>query len=106
MYGMSRLEGKQMVIKPTIGRVMWLRDASLSSQFSAAMVVFVHSDSMVNLVAFDRNGEPHQRTSIFVHQGDPESCPPYQACWMPYQKAQAQKDATETALQISNATAR
>jgi hypothetical protein len=79
-------------IKPTIGRRVWYRDSVLSDQFCDAGICYVFSDSCVNLTVADRNGAMHARTSVVLIQGPPEECAQGQACWMPYQKAQASAD--------------
>lgn len=79
------------MIKPSIGRVVWFKDNGMSNQFMPALICYVWSDDMVNLVVFDGNGIPNQRTSVPLFNGDSEDCPDYQCCWMPYQKGQAAK---------------
>jgi len=81
---------------PTIGRVVWYNDDRLSTQLCAALVVFVHSEDCVNLVAFDANGNSHSRTSVhFDHEssGNPK---PFSCGWMPYQKQQHEKHAAQS----------
>ena len=79
------------VIQPTIGRRVWFKDRSLSDQFCDAGVAYVHKDGTINLSVSDNKGRAHQRLNVALHQGTPETCPEGQACWMPYQKAQAVK---------------
>lgn len=85
------------MIKPTIGRVVWLRrPENKSEQPEAALVSFVHSDTCINVGGFDANGAPFARTSVYLDQGDvtrPEWATLY-AEWMPYQKGQAAKAET------------
>lgn len=88
------------MIKPTIGRVVWYRaegdDIALDSkQPLAALITYVHSDTMVNLVVFDPNGNPRSRTSVWLWDGECEKRAGSYAEWMPYQKGQAAK--TESA---------
>jgi len=88
------------MIKPTIGRVVWFRDSTLKGAISkdepepqpcAAIIAFVHSDTLVNLTVFDWNGCPNARTSVPLFQGDGER-PDGSFCeWMPYQQGQAAK---------------
>jgi hypothetical protein len=81
------------MIKPTIGRVVWYRpkDYPTGAQPLAALVVFVWSDTLVNLVVFDQNGMGKPKLSCFLHQGDGE-IPNESYCeWMPYQIGQAKK---------------
>lgn len=83
------------MIKPTIGRVVWFYPAGHSSgqQPNAALITYVHSDTMINLAAFDANGVPSSQTSVFLYQGvaDSERPSSYFAEWMPYQQGQAAK---------------
>lgn len=82
------------MIKPTPGRVVWYvpnqgDDIPRDDQVLAAIIAFVHSDTMVNLMVIDCNGGTHKRTSVrLVHGGAAEG--PY-CTWMPYQKGQAAK---------------
>lgn len=84
------------MIKPTIGRVVWLRrtDSIDRSQPEVAFITAVHSDTLVNVAAFDYNGAPLVRTSVHLRQ-DNDELPQWAAnCyveWMPYQKGQAAK---------------
>ena len=60
-----------------------------------AGIVYVHHDSMVNLAVCDHVGRTHMVPSVPLLSGPwydhPDS---YCVCeWMPYQKAQASKDA-------------
>lgn len=85
------------MIQPTIGRVVWywprLRNpGTQSSQPQAAIVTWVHSDVLVNLVVFDANGRPSGRTSVELYQGQPDR-PDGEYCeWMPYQVGQAKRE--------------
>ena len=98
-----------MIIKPTVGRVVWYwpwestpRDGNAPGashhveQPFAALVAYVHSDRMVNLVVFDHNGISFPATSVvLVQEGDskPDGAP---FCgWMPYQIGQAKKHAAD-----------
>jgi hypothetical protein len=80
------------MIKPTVGRVVWYRYAD-NLQPNAAIVAFVHSDTLVNLAIFNEEGrmsEPGQ-TYITLYQGKGDR-PSYPYCeWMPYQQGQAAK---------------
>lgn len=98
------------MIKPTIGRVVWFTPAHNraevgfthyddvagmeGNQVHAAMIVYVWSDSLINLVVFDHDGTPHPKTSVPLVQADepkPESG--YFASWMPFQVGQAKAQA-------------
>lgn len=81
------------MITPTIGRVVWYNCPDyVNVQPHAAIVTFVHSDTRINIAAFDSNGNSYPVTSVFLWQGEGER--PVNECfaeWMPYQKGQAQK---------------
>jgi hypothetical protein len=64
----------------------------------AALVTYVHSDTMVNLAVFDANGNGHGRTSVKLVQdgGNPRSVDESYCEWMPYQKAVAKGDIAPT----------
>lgn len=84
--------------KPTIGRVMWLKDSAQSDQFLTCSVAYVHGNGeLVNIGGFDSDGEPFACRSVPVFQGDADECPERHVCWMPYQKAQAAKAEAEKA---------
>lgn len=81
-------------IKPTIGRVVWFyphghREGSLPH---AAMIAFVHSDSLVNLGVLDPNGRSYNETSVSLLQdGDAVPDSGRYATWMPFQIGQAKQ---------------
>lgn len=89
------------MIKPTVGRVVWYRPSTYDQsgpgglratthQPLAAMIVYVHGDTMVNLVIHDCNGNTHARTSVHLHQGEGQPPVDHGYCeWMPYQVGQA-----------------
>jgi hypothetical protein len=81
------------MIKPTIGRVVWYHseNSKPNDQPWAAIVCYVHSDTMVNLTVFDENGMRKAKTSVFLWQGEGDRPERYYAEWMPYQKGQAAK---------------
>lgn len=79
-------------IIPTIGRVVWYyHGQAAQSQPYAALVTYVHSPALVNLVAFNANGEPLSCTSVPLHQDGDERPSGHYCEWMPYQKGQAAK---------------
>lgn len=99
---------KRSIIKPSVGRKVWFwpaTDASTSnSRLSAALdkgqpfdatVIFVASDSCVNLLVTDHFGD--QEVIINVHLIQPTDSPTIEtrrachATWMPYQQDQAEK---------------
>lgn len=85
-------------IKPTIGRVVWFyphghREGSLPH---AAMIAFVHSDSLVNLGVLDPNGRSYNETSVsLIQDGDPAPDSGRYATWMPFQIGQAKRAEAE-----------
>lgn len=105
----SPIEGTKPMISPTVGRVVHFVPAPhdevlFGSGVCAALVAYVHSDTMVNLAVFDTNGGSHARTSVYLEQ-DERTAPggPHGSyCrWMPYQVGQAAK--TESAERALNA---
>ncbi len=85
------------MIEPTVGRVVWYHPGphehgpSPGGQPLAAHIAHVWSDTCVNLMVIDANGNPYSCTSVLLVQDGalrPENC----FCeWMPYQKGQAAK---------------
>lgn len=94
-------------ISPTVGRVVHFHPhpgeaIAFSDQPLAALVTYVHSDTMVNVVVFDSNGNPHPKTSIRLQQETPLNVQSGNfVAWMPYQVGQAAK--TESAERALNA---
>jgi hypothetical protein len=91
------------VIQPTIGRVVWFYPAASDDKYTkgplTALVCHVWSDTCVNLAVFDSNGNPYNRTSVLLWQGDGERPASGFAEWMPYQKGQVAKtEAAEAKL--------
>ena len=83
-----------MIIKPTVGRVVLFHPAGNPNATVPALVCFVHSDTCVNLAAFDANGDKIAGTTsvTLVHgEGDWRPSDGYWCEWMPYQKGQAAK---------------
>lgn len=90
-----------MSITPTPGRVVWYypsKDDALQSFSSvaagkplAAIVAHVWSDTCINLMVIDPNGNPAPRASVLLLQGDGDRPDHNFAEWMPYQKGQAAK---------------
>ena len=89
------------MIKPTIGRVVWYQPNDIdktcfnnSDQPCAALVTYVHNDTMVNLVVFTPNGVSLGRTSVrLVQEGESPNVDESFCEWMPYQIGQAKKHA-------------
>lgn len=92
------------VITPTVGRVVWYwRDPAgqktVDDQPEAAIVVKVHSDTMVNLRVFDHDGGACGVKDVVLRQPD-DGVPACSFCeWMPYQVGQAARtEAAENQL--------
>lgn len=103
------------LITPTIGRVVWywpsqqeIDAKSISifdhSQPLAATVAYVFGDRLVNLSVVDHAGAQFRRTSVqLLQEGDerpPTSWGPF-AEWMPYQRAQHEKQAAEAPVFVA-----
>lgn len=100
------------MISPTVSRKVWYRPSqndlcvgteitppmiAVGDQAFDATVVYVHSDTCVNLVIRDHIGTQFRRTSVILSQGNnPVPDGAAYAEWMPYQQGQAKKEA-ETA---------
>jgi hypothetical protein len=85
------------MIKPTVGRVVLYTPQKVdgfpySATQLAAIVVYVHSDKLINLTVFDSNGGSYRVYSVDLIQ-DVDEKPEHgrYAEWMPYQKGQAAK---------------
>lgn len=87
-----------MIIKPTVGRVVWFHPGAAftgkvheNATPLAATVAYVWGDRMVNLSVTDHNGAVWPVTSVtLVQEGD--QAPNGHWCeWMPYQVGQAKK---------------
>lgn len=89
-----------VLIKPTVGRVVWFYPDPRSGDSGfqppdngkplAAVIAYVHSDTMVNLAVFDANGVSHNRTSVYlVHDTDNNPYAGHYCTWMPFQRGQA-----------------
>ncbi|MGY8830122.1 MAG: hypothetical protein ACKVIS_11320 [Pseudomonadales bacterium] len=98
------------IIKPTVGRVLhffpnaqYMAGRKLAfgdpSQPLAAVVAYVHSDTMVNLTVWDQNGLQFDVCSVPLVQDGARSGSSFYAAWMDYQKGQAAKtEALESQL--------
>ncbi len=91
------------MIKPTIGRVVWyfpsdddIKQGMVIHESHSgpvdAHVVYVWSDTCVNLVVFDHQGNMFKRSSVAINV---EGASPH-AEWMPYQVGQAKKEETKS----------
>jgi hypothetical protein len=95
---------KSNMIKPTVGRVVLVMFAAgmaaslpgyaIPSEGTPVpgLIAFVHSDTCINVAAFDCNGTTMPLTSVRLIQPDEERpATGYWAEWMPYQVDQAKK---------------
>jgi len=99
------MNDKTPLITPTVGRVVWFRPKNTVFRDDkgnvihhdgiaplAALVVYVHSDTMVNLSVTDHAGRQFPITSVtLVQDGESTENLGCYAEWMPYQKGQAAK---------------
>jgi len=101
-------------ITPTVGRVLhfiptadYMAGRKLAfgnpTQPLAAVIAYVHSDTMVNLTVWDQNGEQFSVCSVpLVQEGCDMIVGSFYAQWMPYQKGQAAKtELAESALGLA-----
>jgi hypothetical protein len=103
------------MIMPSNGRIVLFTPARSEdrpvaqhdpAQPLAAIVTHVWGERMINLCAFDSNGQPLAFTSVpLVQDGDPKP-EGFFAEWMPYQKGQAAKaeEAEKAARQAAEDT--
>lgn len=76
-------------MKPSLGRIVLFRPTF--DVVHSAIITYVHSDTCVNLAAFDSNGNPYGKTSVQLVQ-DGEHRPNWAFCeWSPHQVAQSQR---------------
>ena len=88
-----------IMIKPTVGRVVWFYKYVAGQGHKgplAAHVCCVHSDSIVNLMVISENGLAHGQTSVGLIQDDMDAPLNDYCTWMPYQKAVASGAQTPT----------
>lgn len=89
-----------LIIKPTIGRRVWFRcnDSFAKEkgiyriddvQAMDAGIVYVHGDSMVNLIVTDHIGNTHAINSVALVDASDGNSHAMWCEWMPYQKEQA-----------------
>lgn len=90
-------------MKPTVGRVVLYHPKP--GVIHAALIAFVHSDTMVNLAAFDNNGNPYGQTSVQLLAPDAPSKPEFGSyCqWMPFQVQQAKKQEHQALESVTDA---
>lgn len=83
---------EQVVIAPTIGRVVLIKNRLGPDRTEPATVCFVWTDRLINVGGFDREGVPFAMTSLQLRQPDdeaPEGCA--YAEWMGFQIGQSVK---------------
>jgi hypothetical protein len=90
------------MIKPTVSRKVWFWQHEpiggyADSQPEDATVVYVHSDSLVNLRVTNHSGEARPETSVFLWDGESAQPDTRHAQWMPYQIGQAKKEEVKSA---------
>lgn len=90
-------------MKPTVGRVVLYHPKP--GVIHAALIAYVHSDTMVNLAAFDNNGNPYGQTSVELVAPDAPSTPEFGSyCqWMPFQVQQAKKQEHQAIESVTDA---
>jgi len=90
---------RMQMITPTVGRKVWYYDDTyhkIGDQPFDASIVFVWNDRMVNLRAYDHDGNRiSNTTSIQFLQDDDTPTGSRYCAWMPYQIGQAAKHAAE-----------
>jgi hypothetical protein len=81
------------MIKPTVGRIVlvWRMQTEDDSQPEAARIVFVNSDTSINVVGESKSGMRFFLPDLHLRQEAHEQLPWPFADWMPYQKGQAAK---------------
>jgi hypothetical protein len=100
-------EVERIVIKPTIGRVVWYYEESAqhspgftTDQPVPALICYVHSDRRINIGGFDASGDAFSRRFItLIQDGEVVEGGAY-ACWMPYQKGAAIRDRERIAAEV------
>ena len=71
-------------MKPIVGRIVYFHPTADVTH--AAIIAYVHSDTMVNLAAFDGNGKAYGQTSVqLVAPGASKPEFGFYCDWMPYQ---------------------
>jgi hypothetical protein len=82
------------MIKPTVGRIVLVHRMQTEddSQPEAARIVFVNSDTSINVVGESKSGAHFFIANLHLRQEEHEQPPWPFADWMPYQKAVAAGD--------------
>jgi hypothetical protein len=87
------------MIKPTVGRVVHYhppltdhRALVLQGEPLAAIIAFVHSDTLINILLIYHDGTTEGRKNVRLEQDTPLDNATEDLCrWMPYQTGQAAK---------------
>lgn len=93
---------------PSVGRVVWYRPHTLDmklpahTQPFAASVAHVNEDGTVNLSIINERGQQFFRENVTMIIEDEQRAEAGQAEWMPYQKAQAIKHATDPVIEAAS----
>jgi len=59
------------VKRPSVGRIVWFWPKAGMTQPHAAIITHVWNDTLVNLSAFDSDGNQYSQRSVFIFNGDP-----------------------------------
>jgi hypothetical protein len=82
------------MITPTVGRIVWVHRVHGSEdikQPEAGIILYVHSDRLINVEGWSASGHPFALLNLHLVQDDERKPEGNFACWMPYQKGQAAK---------------
>lgn len=97
------------MIIPSVGRKVWFRlngaGAGLNIKTNGdqpvdATIVYVHSNTAINIAGFDHEGTPFKATLVPIIdsvRGDPKPTAGIYCEWMPYQVGQAKSSADDNA---------
>lgn len=102
------------MIKPTVGRVVWLWNAPLgtvkaATQPFAATIAYVYDDQLISVSYVDHNGDQYGARHVKLLQDDQSGIPDPKegerayCTWMPYQVGQARQQPPQP---VSTDTAR
>ena len=88
-------------MKPTVGRTVHFHPTAGVTH--AAIIAYVHSDTMVNLAVFDDNGKAYGQPSVqLVAPGTPKPEFGFYCDWMSYQVEQAKKNEDEAVNAVAS----
>lgn len=99
------------MIKPTVGRVVWFLAPNDpiqadKSQPLDAHIVYVHSDTLINIAGFNQDGISFAKTSVFLRADSSVATTgnSFWCEWMPYQQGQVAKTDEATKVAQDKAT--